>query len=305
MLRKSKKLLMILSFIVLIGIILLGVIYINKNMQKKEIYQLKNKTYYEVVINPNAYFLNDRLEADNFYIASSIKNINIYFDYYLRDETKESINYSYDIEATIKSYADNGTKLIWTKDFYLKNIDDKVEKEIDIKESYKLDYQYYVNYVKSFQEYYNIKTENYLYVKLNLKINDEDNPYVELVIPIGKDIIEITMKEDNEFLNNNKQKIDIKIGIALIIFVIASGYLIIELFLNKNSESVVLKAYQDIIIPVQNKLDINFDSIIYLTCLKDLIKIAENNNVNILSYQNNYYIIIDNLCYIYNFGELH
>ncbi len=297
--EKNKKIKILLSIVFLIGILFLGIIYINKNIQENKIYQLKNKTYYEVTLNPNNYFLNDKLEADNYYIANSIKNIDIYFDYYLKKETKENINYSYNITATIKSYADNGTKLVWTKDFNLKNINDINEKEIKINENYKLDYQYYVNYVKSFQEYYNIKTENYLYVKLNVKINDTDNPYVELTIPISEDIIEINLKEDNAFLKNNKQNINLKIVIIFIILVIATVYLIIKLLFNKNNEKAILKAYEDIIITIQNKPDINIDNIIYLTSLKDLINITVNNNANIFNYQNKYYAIIDNIYYIY------
>ena len=297
--EKNKKIKILLSIVFLIGILFLGIIYINKNIQENKIYQLKNKTYYEVTLNPNNYFLNDKLEADNYYIANSIKNIDIYFDYYLKNEIKENINYSYNITATIKSYADNGTKLVWTKDFNLKNINDINEKEIKINENYKLDYQYYVNYVKSFQEYYNIKTENYLYVKLNVKINDTDNPYVELTIPISEDIIEINLKEDKAFLKNNKQNINLKIVIIFIILVIATVYLIIKLLFNKNNEKAILKAYEDIIITIQNKPDINIDNIIYLTSLKDLINITVNNNANIFNYQNKYYAIIDNIYYIY------
>ena len=270
-------------------------------MQKNNIYKLQNKTYYEVTLNPNNYFLNDKLEANNYYIANSIKNIDIYFDYYLKSKTKENINYSYDITATIKSYADNGSKLVWTKDFKLKNINNINEKEIEINENYKLDYQYYVNYAKSFQKYYNIKTENYLYVKLNVKINDKDNSYVELTIPISEDIIEINMEEENAFLGNNKQNIDLKEIIVFIILTISTVYLVSKILYNKNNEKSILKSYQDIIINIKNKPNINIDNIIYLTSLKNLINIAVNNNTNIFNYQNNYYTIIDNIYYIYNF----
>ena len=295
---KKIKLFFILSIVLLIGILILGVIYIYKNVQKNKIYQLKNKTYYEVTLNPNNYFLSDKLEANNYYIANSIKNIDIYFDYYFKSE--ETINYSYDITATIKSYADNGTKLVWSKDFNLKNRNNINEKEIKINENYKLDYPYYVNYVKSFQEYYNIKTENYLYVKLNILINDKDNPYVELIIPISEDIIEITLKEENPFLENNNQNIDLRIVIFLVILAIVFFYLVSNILFNKTNEKTILKAYQDIIITVQNKPDINIDNIIYLTSLKDLINVAVNNNAHIFNYQNNYYTIIDNIYYIYS-----
>ena len=65
--EKDKKISLILSIVLLIVILFLGVIYINKNMPKNKIYQLENKTYYEVTLNPNDYFLNDKLEASNLF----------------------------------------------------------------------------------------------------------------------------------------------------------------------------------------------------------------------------------------------
>ena len=296
---KKIKILFILSIILLIGLSFLGVVYINKNNQKDKIFELKNKTYYEVALNPNNYFTDDKLEANNYYIASSIKSIDIYFDYVLKNQNNDKINYSYDITATLKSYADNGTKLIWTKDFCLKKVNNLKEKDIKINENYKLDYGYYVNYVKTFQEYYNIKIQTYLYVKLNVKINNKDNSSVLLTIPINENVIEITMKEDNPFLKNNDQNIDLKKIVIVIIFVIVAVYLESKILYNKDKEKTILKEYQDIIISIQNKPNIDNNNSIYLTNLKDLINIAINNNVNIFNYQNDYYIIIDNIYYIY------
>ncbi len=301
--RKKIKILIILS-IIIIGILLLEIIYFSKNIQNNNIYESKNKTYYEVTLKPNNYFFNNKIEANNYYIANSIKTIDIYFNYYLKNKTKENINYSYDITATLKSYADNGTKLIWTKNFNLKKINNIKQKEISIKENYNLDYQYYVNYVKTFQEYYNIKTETYLYVKLNIKINDQTNPYVLLTIPINENVIEITMKEDNTFLENNTQDIGLNEMLVFDFIVIVIILIVSKTLFSKNNEEVILKEYQDIIIAIQNKPNINSKNIIYLNNLKDLVNIAINNNINIFNYQNNYYTIINNTYYVYILKKL-
>ena len=296
---KRKKILIILSIILLIVIIFFKAIYINKNIQKNNIYQLKNKTYYEVTLKPNIYFFNNKIKNNKYYIANSIKSIDIYFNYYLKDKTKKNINYSYDIKATLKSYADSGTKLIWTKDFNLKNINNIKQENINIKENYNLDYQYYVNYVKSFQEFYNIKTETYLYVKLNIKINDKTNSYVLLTIPISVYIIKITKMEDKSFFKSTKENIDYNKIIVLIFIIIVIILLVSKILLNKDNEEDILKEYHDIIIAIQNKPNINSNNIIYLTNLKDLISIAVNNNISIFNYHTNYYIIMDNTYYIY------
>ncbi len=294
---KIKRLIIFSIIILLIGIHL-GIIYFNKNLNKNNIEQLENKTSYEVILKPNIYFLNNKLDSNNYYIANSINNINIYFNYYLKSKAKENI--SYDITATIQSYADNGTKIVWTKDFNLKKINNLNQDIVNIKETYNLDYQYYVNYVKSFQEYYNIKTENYLYVKLNIKINDQINPYVLLTIPINENVIEITMKEDNTLLEDNNKNIYFN-SIIIFIFTI----IIIVILLNKkNNEKTILKKYQDIIITIQSEPNIKSNNIIYLTNLKDLVNIALNNNLIIFNYQNTYYSIIDNIYYIYHLKDM-
>ena len=294
MLEKRKRLI-ILSIIILTLFLFLVVIY--KNKQNNKTLQIDNQTYYEVILKPNNYFEKNKIDANNYYIASSIKSINVYFNYFLKNN--EILNYTYEITATLKSYTDNGTKLIWTKDFNIKKINNLKQKEINIKENYNLDYEYYVNYVKSFQEYYNIKTESYLDVKLNIKINDEYNPYVILTIPINENIVEISMKEDNDFLEDNTKNSNFN-KILIFIFII----IVIALFLNKilfntDNEEKIIKEYQDIIITIQNKPHIINNNIIYLKNLRDLINIAINNNLNIFNYQNNYYTIIDNTYYIY------
>ena len=175
------KIFIILSIILLlIGILLLNVVSIYKSKQINH-YQIDNNTYYEVILNPNNYFSNN---TDTYYIANAIKNIDIHFNYHLKNNTEDNINYSYNIIATLKSYADNGTKLIWTKDFNLENNHNINDKDAIITKAYNLDYQYYVNYVKSFQKYYNIKTESYLYVKLNMKINDKDANVIITILKI-------------------------------------------------------------------------------------------------------------------------
>ncbi len=298
--RRKIRILIILSMtILLIGILLLEVIYFNKNIQKNNIYKLKNKTYYEVTLKPNNYFSNKKLKAGNYYIANSIKTIDIYFNYYLKNKVKEKINYSYDITATLKSYGDNGTKLIWTKDFKLKKKNNINKEEINIKENYNLDYQCYLNYVKAFQKYYNVKAETYLYVKLNIKVNGQKNSYVLLTIPINENIIEIKMKENNFFLKNNKQDVELYKIIVIDFIVIVIILAVSKILLSKDNEEAILKEYHDMIISIQNGPNLDSNNIIYLTKLKDLINIAVNNNINIFNYQNYYYTIINNTYYVY------
>ena len=123
---------------------------------------------------------------------------------------------------------------------------------------------------------------------------------VILTIPISENIIEITMKEENALLENNNQNMNLKI-VVFIFLTIATVYLLIKILFNKNNDKAILKAYQDLIITIQNEPNILTNNKIYLTNLKDLIGIAINNNSNIFNYQNTYYTFIDNIFYIYNY----
>lgn len=296
--KMHKKILIILSILLLaIGILLLSKDY----FKPKNNFQGENKTSYEVTLNPNTYFSNTKISENNYYIANAIKSIDIYFNYYLKNVFEE--NYSYDITTYLKSYADNGTKLIWSKDFNSDSFQNIKQKKLIINKVYNIDYQYYVNYVKSFQEYYNIKTESYLYIKLNIKVNNTDNNYILFTIPLNENIIEITKKEDNSFLNANLNNDFNKKG-AYILIIIAIIILVIQNNFNHDNEYKLLKNYQDIIIKTTNKPFINSNKIISLTNLKDLINIAINYNINIFNYYHIYYLIKDNTYYIYNLKEI-
>ena len=290
--KKGLKILIIISIIILTIIFIIKVLH-----QKTDPYQTENKTNYEVILKPNNYFYSNKIKANNYYIANAIQDINITFNYYLKSNDQDQVNYSYDITSTIKSYADNGTKLIWNKEIDSKSVKDVNQRDINIKESYHVDYQYYIYYIKSFQDYYNIKTESYLYIKLDIKTNNEDNTSIIITIPLSENIMEITMKEENNYNKSNTQ--DNVLDKILIMVMIVIILLIIKLLFKKDNEELMIKEYQDIIIVIDKKPNIDSNNIIYLTTLKDLINIAINNNRHIFNYHHNYYVIIDNTYYIY------
>ena len=95
------------------------------------------------------------------------------------------------------------------------------------------------------------------------------------------------MKEDNYFVKDNKF-IDLNKIVIFVIGVIIIINLINKYLYSKDKEENILKEYKDMII-----------TIVYLSNLKDLINIAINNNITIFNYQNDYYIIKDNIYYIY------
>ena len=291
--KKGLKILIIISIIILTIILIIKVLH-----QKVNPYLAENKTNYEVILKPNNYFYSNKIKSNNYYIANAIQDINITFNYYLKSNDQDQVNYSYDITSTIKSYADNGTKLIWNKEIDSKSVKDVNQRDINIKESYHVDYQYYIYYIKSFQDYYNIKTESYLYIKLDIKMNNEDNTSIIITIPLSENIMEITMKEENNYNKSNTQ--DSVLNKILIMVMIVIILLIIKLLLfKKDNEELMIKEYQDIIIVIDKKPNIDSNNIIYLTTLKDLINIAINNNRHIFNYHHNYYVIIDNTYYIY------
>ncbi len=296
MTSKVNKLtiLMISFFILAFSFFLIG---ISKN-KKEELYKVNNETDYDISLKANTFFSDEKMASHNYYVSSSIQNINVYFNYNLKNIFQNNISYSYKINATLKGYADDGTKLIWTKDFPLEKANNLIAKEVSLKKNLVFNYDYYLDYVKSFQTTYNLKINAYLYVRLSLEIESKDDYYVELIIPINDKVIEITMNEKNTSKEEDNKVMNSYLVIVILFFIIAITILGFKIRLKKNKESNIIKEYKNYIIKLLNE-PTTHNNLIYLTKFENLLAIAENNNTNILNYQNTYYVIKDNICYIY------
>ncbi len=262
---------------------------INTNINPSS-YIVNNKTNYQVILKDNDYFQ----EETDYYVSKAIKEVLVNFDYELNNQNSKNILYSYTIDATLKGLADNETKLVWLQKKNLEKENNLKESKIKIEKNYPIDYDYYVSYVKSFENTYNLKIDAFLEINLTIKSNDKKiDTYIKVTIPINDKVSEITINEDKEFLNNKNTNYD-----YVLTFIFLILFIILIIFRNKPKN--ILKEYQDAIIKLSKKPNLDNLNLIVLDNLKDVFQILEDNNTLIFNYQNNYYCFINNIVYLYS-----
>ena len=282
-----------LTFLIIISF-LSFLIFLTKSLINDKInsssYIINNKTNYQVTLKDNEYFQ----EETDYYVSKAIKEVLVNFDYELNNQNNKNILYSYTIDATLKGLTDNETKLVWLKKKNLEKENNLKDSKIKIEKNYPIDYDYYISYVKSFENTYNLKIDAFLEINLAIKSNDKKiDTYVKVTIPINDKVSEITINEDKEFLNDKKTNYD---NVLTFIFLIL--FIILIIFRNKPQN--ILKEYQDSIIKLSKEPNLNNLNLIVLDNLKDLFQVMEDNNTLIFNYQNNYYCFINNTIYLYS-----
>ncbi len=282
-----------LTFLIIISF-LSFLIFLTKSLINDKInsssYIINNKTNYQVILKDNEYFQ----EETDYYVSKAIKEVLVNFNYELNNQNNKNILYSYTIDATLKGLTDNETKLVWLKKKNLEKENNLKDSKIKIEKNYPIDYDYYISYVKSFENTYNLKIDAFLEINLAIKSNDKKiDTDVKVTIPINDKVSEITINEDKEFLNDKKTNYD---NVLTFIFLIL--FIILIIFRNKPQN--ILKEYQDSIIKLSKEPNLNNLNLIVLDNLKDLFQVMEDNNTLIFNYQNNYYCFINNTIYLYS-----
>ena len=287
-----KKLIKILNLIslmlILIGIILLLFTFF-KNQSNKTI-NIEDNTHYKVILKDNPYYSNLEIKEDNYYIEEAIKKIIINYNLSIENEKN---TYYFQIKAFLNSQYEGN--LVWEKEIPLK---EKTPFSKNIKDEIVLDYNYYLNYAKDFANNYHLSLDTTLTLKLEiLNNNNKIINYLNINIPLNSPVIYIT--QENNFQEDNYHYNKTNLSLALLF--ISSGIFI--LLYNKNfpfnNFKRLTKEYKDLIIKISNKPNLNNLKIIKIKTLEDLINIALSYNINILNYENEYFIIKENLEYLF------
>lgn len=286
-----KKLIKILNLIslmlILIGIILLLFTFF-KNSSNKTI-NIEDNTHYKVILKDNPYYSNLEIKEDNYYIEEAIKKIIINYNLNIENEKN---TYYFQIKAFLNSQYEGN--LVWEKEIPLK---EKTPFSKNIKYEIVLDYNYYLNYAKDFANNYHLSLDTTLTLKLEILNNNKIINYLNINIPLNSPVIYIT--QENNFQEDNYHYNKTNLSLALLF--ISSGIFI--LLYNKNfpfnNFKRLTKEYKDLIIKISNKPNLNNLKIIKIKTLEDLINIALSYNINILNYENEYFIIKENLEYLF------
>ena len=312
------------NIIAIVIIIILALIFIKLGLGAREklIYQYKiNKNSdYVVVLKKNNFYQTTTLPANLHYASKSIDDFIINFEYNFKGSGKIDIEYNYGITAeligTVKDEYED--KEVWNKNFEL--LPNKSDKQANkdsfvVKEKVSIDYEKYINLVSQYESAYGIKIDAALRLRFNISyktnlsnygINtDRIDDVIELNIPIT--VTEVNKNYENESITNITPPMEkirtieyICYTIAILLIVVSIIYIIKMNKVNpqekyKRKIKSVLNYYKDIIVTVNNKPNLNNLKMMELIALDDLIDVAEQNNCNIIHYED----VIDEISYLY------
>lgn len=276
---------------------------------------VKKSDNYTVGLKENPYYTDKVLKKGQTYPSQLINNIKLLLSY--ENEGTELADYIYSYYITAEIIGDyksgeNENKQIWNRKYNLTNTqtsNTKNSSKFTIAETANINYEYYNNLVRSYEQQYYLTLNSYLKVTLNVNytaILKESNKTitetdtVEMRIPLTETVT--TVNTNYQALNNKDythatpvQKGDVKkliigglcISISIVFFTI---YTIKQ---NKENEEnryqndidKILKEYGDLIITVTNDPELDRFKVMKLEILDDLIDVAQQNQSNIIHYE--------------------
>ncbi len=318
-------------------LLILGIVFINLgfNFENKKSpifnYTASKSIDYNVLLKPNDFYDEPLLPSKRYYAAKSVDSYIVNFEYDFKESKKTNINYTYNITCEIVGILANSedNKEIWSKTFNILPDDtsNSYKDNFSVKKQIKIDYDYYNNLARSFEEAYGILIDSTLKVRFNIKyntnlssmnLNDNIEDYIELSISLTDTV---THAEEN-LKNNISKEILPNSNITLKIIYYVLGTLSISLSItfiiikikrkNRTPEQIykhninkVLKYYKELIVTVTNEPNLKDLNIMELTSLDDLIDVAEQSKNSIIHYETNknkeskLYVIINEYVYIY------
>ena len=337
---KNKKIVTYSIILVTIMVLIIGIIFIKLGIdarkEKIPIYILsaEKSSNYEILLKPNEFYTAETLPSGRTYVSQSIKSIKINFKYNFNENKKAKINYNYNITAELVGTVkvnDNQNKEVWSRIFNL--LDNKENlSENSINEEINIDYEFYNNLSRSYENTYRIGIDATLKVKFNINYNidlsnfnlnsENSEDYIELDIPITNTVTEPKENYENKTnkeIYDSNNKINIKeisfyiIGGTLIIVAIIAGIMFIKKSRNnktpgeiyENNINNILNYYKDIIVTVKDEPNLTNLEIMNVAIFEDLIDVAEQNKRNIIHYEeikelkSKLYVIVDKYVYMY------
>ncbi len=329
------------DYIVIIFMILIGLFFIvfgleeEYNIKPIYSYTAQKNSYYEVLLKPNNFYEKSLLPSGSYYASKSIDFYKIMFKYDFVGNQKTDLIYDYNITASLVGKVrtdDNEEKEIWTRDFNLfeKNNNQVYDNKFSINEEVSVDYEYYNNLARSYEDTYGISIDSVLKVRLNIynktnilnsNSNQEKNEdFIELDIPLTNTITQVKENYEKNILKNIFSKDEKNINYRIIYYIIGGlfifGSIQIMILKIKNNHKTpeekyirnmkhILKNYGDLIVTVTNKPNYKNLEIMNIEFLNDLINVAEQNQSNIILYESNeseesnLYVFAGGYVYIY------
>ena len=318
--NKNNRFLVYISVIMLI----IGIALLKNGLTSEEeqistpyySYKATKSSEYNVSLIPNTFYNETVLPSGKQYAAPVIDKYNFILKYNFTGSEKADIDYTYNITADLVGNVKNSTnenQEIWKKTFVLTS--NKSNKKVNetnfqINEGVIIDYSYYNNLARLYEQTYGMLIDAYLNVKLNINGNivlpnkKELNKMTDTIavsIPLTNTVTEVETNYEpitsEEFLNvsttteeGSKMTYTV-IGITLsilailiLVFTLTRRKVTAEAKYRKNVNK-VLREYGDLIVTVTNKPDLRNLKSMRLAMLEDLVDAAEQNKSNIIHYE--------------------
>ncbi len=172
-----------LYYFLLLFFFLCGLFLLKTKTQNKEIYhyQIKRESNYNAILKPNNFYNTNILPSGSYYVSNALSSYLITFQYSFQGNKKENLYYSYDIDLDLVGSIENENgqeKEIWIKNFVIqekKQFFLKQSNSFFIQENVMIDYPFYNQLARSFENTYGITIHSILKAKLNLSYYVEQN----------------------------------------------------------------------------------------------------------------------------------
>jgi len=310
-------------FIFVLGIIItfllslsLFIMHSERNENYYIEYDEKSNIDYQVYLKENEFFENDFLGNDKEYVASLIDYINADFNYKLSlDEGNVEYKYSYRVEANVSVKRKSGGNYIYnTKETLVDRVENETNnKEVNIKESLKLDYNYYNDLINRFINVYSLDDiESVLTINLYVNVvgsceefkeNASKESVMSLNIPLTTKTVAIEMSDDLINTENNVMQCkkddgnSILFCIAGVIFALADVALVVlmcrYIIRTRTAENIyerelkkILNNYSSYIQKLTNDLDFKKYQILKIDTFTDMLEIRDTIRQPILMNEN-------------------
>ena len=338
--RRNKKIRLGVSSVVFIIIaIILILIYLELGKNEYNTYSEEAKVDYKVELKDNDYYPEDYEFANNTLIATLINNLDINFNYNLNLEQEQEYTYSYKILAKTKvqNEADNTSIYETTEELVKKEEQTSNNKNLQISENVKINYDSYNDKINKFVNIYNLNdTANMLELEMEVNIKNKydgeqinkESKVMTLTIPLTTKTVDISIgqnvvQDDGQILSKRSEYPEENLRYLLIIGIIIgiAGILIFikfikYLFETRSAETMydqqlkmILFNYKNYIQQTNNKINEKDYKVIQINTFNEMIGLRDTIQSPILMYtveneRKTYFMIIkDGLLYTYLLGS--
>lgn len=279
------------------------------------VYNIKQPTIdYKVLLYPNSFIEAEYLGKGESYLADLTKSIDITYNYQYVSSKKVNLHYNYKVEAIITgeyrlNSSDSSSK-VWTKEYTLSEEDKDVEDiyNLNLNPSVSIDYNSYNDIVSEFRKELKLSITANLSVRLTVTVTGEvednkinDIKTMELVIPLNQqafNIEENVPEEDAHTYTKQEDYVEEVNYFKLIVGGVAQ-VLIIILTVNfyrlaldikpktqyEKKKNKYLKAYGDIVVEVDSRIDEDSLQVVKVKSFEELIDLEEELRIPINFYQ--------------------